>query len=51
MEGYIAIIVAVGTLILGLADKVRQSRCSHIECLCCECDRVVMDEKPESPKL
>ena len=44
MDATIAIIVAVGTVILALADKVRQSRCSHLECLgCCECDREVID--------
>ena len=41
MDALIAIIVAVGTLILGIADKIRQSKCSHIECWGCECDRDV----------
>ncbi len=47
-EGIIAIFVAVTTLVLGVADKIRQSRCSHIECCCFECDRVV-EANPVSP--
>lgn len=50
MDAIIAVVVAIGTLILGIADKIRQSRCSHIECLCCECDRVVSAESPRSPE-
>jgi len=41
MDGFIALVVAVSTLLLGMADKIRQSKCSHIECLCFECDREV----------
>lgn len=48
MEATVALIVAIGTLVLGLADKIRQSRCTHIECCGCIVDRKVI-EKPESP--